>query len=678
MLHQCSLVGNHNLMLCTISGRVRCYFVARSITCLHGVILSVYHAFAFDAAKKEMDAKSSNKANGHTPGFDRIPGTAFSAWISFFPSILVACVGLTKLLWAVDCGKLSDWGQSAAVVTTLAGGMHWLYAFVCDIIHTSQRHNESLTRRPTVVLHDLFESAKNQYLDYGRLDERSFPHALDAKGILELQQDILISISIGDRIGFKEAIKAIVRRQKQGEHISFDFVNDKNETPFLLALAHGLSPYAEELIISSASIAVPTTMPAISAAAKTCDMTVMQRILDLGTCDVNSIIAALTIFDTNYTGTHVTTFMALSRYMIQYVENRSTTSDEGVSSRLVELAQHCKDGYLCELVLTSRLLDRAFPCDGERFTLLQAASAYNVTWKLAELNVANLPNAERRSALLVALRHGSLEAAKLILNLYDKQSRYISLPQKDLKCDHPLDLLTCALSIGDQFLEKVLDLGVADSVASTTSYHNDEDINQKASSAVKHDSMVKLFDAPVNATTASRELLSLISTTAILEGHYESVNGLSSSDFEPSERQVRIFRLTRYMWTLCCWPPMLRRLGIEINNHWAASVNSRLKFNRRGLLGMANGGVDEEVFEILDIRQFSRLPNGSCQREGRRWSSSRHRAGQSLPTLQERRDRHAHLGHSLLVRACTIRFTSHTITKSSSRVVSTVPIRTPM
>jgi hypothetical protein len=143
---------------------VRCYFVARSITCPHGVILSVYHAFAFDAAKKEMDAKSSNKADGHTPWFDRIPGTAFSAWISFFPIILVACVGLTKLLWAVNCGKLSDWGQSAAVVTTFAGGMYWLYAFVCDIIHTSQRRNESLTRRPTVtptvVVHKLFESAK--------------------------------------------------------------------------------------------------------------------------------------------------------------------------------------------------------------------------------------------------------------------------------------------------------------------------------------------------------------------------------------------------------------------------------------------------------------------------------------------------------------------------------------
>jgi hypothetical protein len=192
---------------------MRCYFVARSITCLHGVILSVYHTFAFDAAKKEMDDKVSNKADGHTPGCDRIPGTAFSAWISFFPSILVACVGLTKLLWAVDCGKVSDWGQSAAGVTTFAGGVYWLYAFVCDIIHTSQRRNESLTRRPTVaptvVVHKLFESAKNQYLDYGRLNERSFLHALDAKGILGLQQDILISISIGNRIGFKEAIQPL-------------------------------------------------------------------------------------------------------------------------------------------------------------------------------------------------------------------------------------------------------------------------------------------------------------------------------------------------------------------------------------------------------------------------------------------------------------------------------------
>jgi hypothetical protein len=391
----------------------------------------------------------------------------------------------------------------------------------------------------------------------------------------------------------RKLYKPLFRRQKQGEHISLDLVNDKNETPVFLALAHGLSPHAEELIISGASIAVPTTQPAIFAAAKTCDMTVMRRILDLGTCDVDSIIAALKIFDTNYKGDLSTTFTALAGSMIRYVKNKFTPSDEDISSKLVEFAKNCKYRYPCELVLTSRLLDRASPCDGERFTLLQAASAYNVTWKLAELNVANLPNAERRSALLVALRHGSLRAAKHILRLntngeWDFDT--IVPHSMDMAFDHPLDLLTCALcSFSDQFLHKVLDLGAAELVASATPRYNNEDMNQEASSAVKHGSMVKLFDASVEATTASLELLSLISTTAKLEGYYESINGLSSSDFDPNEERVQRFVISRWLYLKRYWRRVLQGLGIEINDHWAAIVSSDDKF---------------EPWELLDVRKL--------------------------------------------------------------------------
>jgi hypothetical protein len=571
---------------------MRCYFVARSITCLHGVILAIYHTFKFDSAKKEMDDHTSKESDGHVPGFDSIPGTAFSAYISFFPNMLVACIGLTKLLWDVDCGKLSDWGQSAAVVTAFFGGMHWLYTFGDNVRRAWRRCNGSLINRLPAVARDLFGAAKNQDLDYARLNVRGFPHALDAKGTIELQRELFTSIRIGDRIGFKEALNAFIRRREHGEHISLDFIGDKNQTPLSLTLARGLTPYAEDLITNGASISVPHTKPAVVEAAEAGDATMLQRILDFGTCDVDSVATALIKFNQHFAEIDATAFTAVTRCMVRLLENKSTPLDEAVPSKLVEVANHCQDRQLCELVLTSPLLDRSIPGDGERFTLLQAASAYNVTRKLAELDVASLPNAERRSALLVALRHGSLEAAKLILNIYDERSRHISLPQHiDLTYNHPLDLLTCALFInGDQFLKKVLDLGVMDSIASATSYHNDENMNQKASSVVKHDSMAKLFDAPVNAATASRELLSLISTTAILEGHYESVNGLPSSDFEPNGNQVQIFTLARYWWIMDHWPPMLRGLGIEISDHWAASLTF--------------GGVGEAAYELLDVRKL--------------------------------------------------------------------------
>jgi hypothetical protein len=178
--------------------------------------------------------------------------------------------------------------------------------------------------------------------------------------------------------------------------------------------------------------------------------------------------------------------------------------------------------------------------------MLQAASAYNLTGRLAKLNVASLPNAERRSALLVALRHGSLKAAKHILRLEEWDFRLIESDSMDMASDHPLHLLTCALwSCSNRFLPKVLDLDAAELVASATSRYKMEDVDQEAPSAVKYDSMMKLFDASVEATTASLELLSLITTTAELEGYYESINGLSCSDFDPSEEQAQQFVLAR-------------------------------------------------------------------------------------------------------------------------------------
>jgi hypothetical protein len=156
--------------------------------------------------------------------------------------------------------------------------------------------------------------------------------------------------------------------------------------------------------------------------------------------------------------------------------------------------------------------------------------------------------------------------------------------------DHPLDLLLCALcSYSDQFLHKVLDLGAAELVASATSCYNNEDMNQEASSAVKHDSMIKLFDASIEATTASLELLSLISTTARLEGYYESIDGLSSSDLDPGKERVQYFGIARWIYLKRCWTHVLQRLGIETNDGWAAIVSSDNTY---------------EPWELLDVRKL--------------------------------------------------------------------------
>jgi hypothetical protein len=508
----------------TPSLAMRCYFVARSITCLHGVVLSIYHTSTFDAAKKEADDKSSYKADGHTPGFDSIPGTAFSAWISFFPSILVACVGFTKLLWAIECGKLSDWGQSAAVVTTFAGGMHWLYAFVCDTIHTYQHHNGSLTRRPLAAVYSLFGATKNQDLDYGRLNGRSFPHALDAKCVVELQHDLLLFIRIGDFVGFLEAIDAVVRRQKHGEHVSLDFVSEELQTPLTLALARRLPLFAGKLLDHRASIAVPRTRSAIVVAAETGDTTMLKYMIDLGTCDVYSIIEALSALDRYVADNDNEISPIVARYMIMCIENKSMPSDEVTIARLMDLVLACKSRNLYDLLLTSRLLNR-FSRDSRGFTIFEGLSADDNAERLTKLELsASRPstNEERCSALLVALRCRSPKTARILLGL-ESTERLSDLSLCTIAFDHPFDLLTWALEEFSPRIEDII-LGLEVDVAKFVTFANlrldREGLRRDAAPTVNYHSVEKLLHAPSNGDTTSMDLLKFMIKTAKIEGYH--------------------------------------------------------------------------------------------------------------------------------------------------------------
>jgi hypothetical protein len=284
------------------------------------------------------------------------------------------------------------------------------------------------------------------------------------------------------------------------------------------------------------------------------------------------------------------------------VENRSTPSDEGVSSKLVSLAKHCKDRYLCGLVLKSSLLDRSIRSDGGRFTLLQAASAYNVTSKLAELDLASFSNAERRSAVLVALRHGSLEAAKQILGL--RSTRHFPDPSHgDLAFGHPLDILTWALrypQMGDYtILEAVLQLGVAKFVTYAKCSGNDEGSPRSTPSPVNHDLMKNLVYAPVNAESSAGSLLSLIFNTAIIEGHFALTDKWSSGDPVPEEKQLAIFRTARRLWLYRHWGILLPRLHIAINKRCARCLSIPHRLMEISEDGMS---AEDELNKPLDVR----------------------------------------------------------------------------
>ncbi|KAM3416267.1 hypothetical protein BST61_g7873 [Cercospora zeina] len=116
------------------SGSVWMYVAIRGLIMLHGMWLDCCHTFSFDSIEKDWAelAPADQGTDGEEATSDylyaSLPGTVFSKWFDWLPSVVVAVSSLESLVDRIrPDASITDWGQSAALVLAISGAVHWLY-----------------------------------------------------------------------------------------------------------------------------------------------------------------------------------------------------------------------------------------------------------------------------------------------------------------------------------------------------------------------------------------------------------------------------------------------------------------------------------------------------------------------------------------------------------------------
>lgn len=113
------------------------YIAVRWCILYHGLWLDWRHSQNFHVMEKDWRslANGDQETDKQKSGFDqtdyqymRLRATVFSKWLELLPSILVGMAGVETLVRRIPIDSLiTDWGQSAALVLAIAGGIHWSY-----------------------------------------------------------------------------------------------------------------------------------------------------------------------------------------------------------------------------------------------------------------------------------------------------------------------------------------------------------------------------------------------------------------------------------------------------------------------------------------------------------------------------------------------------------------------
>jgi ankyrin repeat protein len=319
-----------------------CYFVARTITLLHGIYLALIQTSGFDKAKKLHDIRSARGSSDSHSGFERLPAPAFSTYWNSLPGVVLAWAGLEKLLSIADSGTISDWGQSAALITSIAGILHWGFVF-----------NRGWTRLRTPQ----FDLKKYQFSDYTRINQGQFPDPLEMEGVPLLQESLFLSARLQDNQRAEDILSSIRRREARGERISVDFVDPvEKETPLSIAIERGNSEFVVGLLKHGASVDVPQTESAIITAAKAGQWEILHCLLDTRRCSVASIIEALHILNDRFE--ERSGLISAITSMLRYIRTQSAPMCAETQHELADLASRSKHLAFFETFIRCGLLNK--------------------------------------------------------------------------------------------------------------------------------------------------------------------------------------------------------------------------------------------------------------------------------------------------------------------------------
>ena len=265
--------------------------------------------------------------------------------------MFVACASLEILLRHADAGKMSDWGQSAALITAVVGIMHWMFVF--------QRSWEQLPGH----FSNRFDLAKHQFLDFTRFHHGQFPDSLEMEAVPLLQQDLMMSIRNRLNSRAEDILSVIERRTSRGDYISIDFIEDK-ATPLLVAIERGSDELVGHLLRLHANVAVSPTRPAIVAAAWAGQWDILVRLLDDGRCNVRTVLKALAVLNDrsdNRSGP-----AAALQNMLSYIRKQALIDVGEVQSKLIDLAVKAKSPMVFDAIITCGLLNEQTQDRGQK------------------------------------------------------------------------------------------------------------------------------------------------------------------------------------------------------------------------------------------------------------------------------------------------------------------------
>jgi hypothetical protein len=155
-----------------------------------------------------------------------------------------------------------------------------------------------------------------------------------------------------------EILSAIERRTKLGQHVNIDFVDPVGKvTPLLMAIERGSDKSVGSLLKSRAALAVPSTRPAIVAAARTGQCDISLRLLDDGRCDVQDVLEALGVLNDRFEDVPhlVNALDSMLRDIYRQAQAPSCLAE--VQSKLIDLTTRAKASKIFGRIVECGLID---------------------------------------------------------------------------------------------------------------------------------------------------------------------------------------------------------------------------------------------------------------------------------------------------------------------------------
>jgi hypothetical protein len=247
------------------------YGVFRVATTIHAFMLAYQHMHQYDLAKKELETAHAEDVPDFV--FGHLPTTAFSKWLELLPCALLAAfsVEYTMNKQASDSGAVSDWGQSAAIVTATAGTLHWVYVLGLMVRQApTSRQSNGLLEQVKSCFGGTYE------LNYTRTKGMVLKNATPYRTAEDLGVDLLDSARIGDLTGVERTIRKIRIRDDRAA------VWQTRDGVMALSAAANIQnkKLVEVLLEAGASPELPNTKPALVVVAQNGNAEILRAMMN--------------------------------------------------------------------------------------------------------------------------------------------------------------------------------------------------------------------------------------------------------------------------------------------------------------------------------------------------------------------------------------------------------------